>query len=57
MIHFQITWRGIMSKILCTPYSRKEPWEFRATRYNVRMDRCLSLFCFNQKIEIRARSL
>ncbi|KAI8968584.1 RAI1 like PD-XK nuclease-domain-containing protein [Mycotypha africana] len=29
-----ITWRGIMTKILCTPYSRKDAWEFRATRYN-----------------------
>ncbi|RCH99426.1 Protein rai1, partial [Rhizopus stolonifer] len=28
-----VTWRGILTKILCTPYSRKEPWEFRATRY------------------------
>lgn len=30
-----VTWRGIMTKILCTPYSRKEPWELRATKYNV----------------------
>lgn len=30
-----VTWRGIMTKILCTPYSRKEPWELRATRHNV----------------------
>ncbi|KAI7891728.1 RAI1 like PD-XK nuclease-domain-containing protein [Mucor mucedo] len=29
-----ITWRGIMTKLLCTPYSRKEGWELRATRYN-----------------------
>ncbi|CAO0796606.1 unnamed protein product [Mucor circinelloides] len=29
-----VTWRGIMTKILCTPYSRKEPWELRATKYN-----------------------
>ncbi|KAI8050035.1 RAI1 like PD-XK nuclease-domain-containing protein [Thamnidium elegans] len=29
-----VTWRGIMTKILCTPYSRKEGWEFRATRYD-----------------------
>lgn len=29
-----ITWRGIITKILCTPYSRKEGWELRATRYN-----------------------
>ncbi|KAI8377325.1 hypothetical protein BD560DRAFT_325731 [Blakeslea trispora] len=28
-----VTWRGIMTKILCTPYSRREPWELRATRY------------------------
>lgn len=25
-----------MTKILCTPYSRKEAWELRATRYNVK---------------------
>ncbi|KAI9317756.1 RAI1 like PD-XK nuclease-domain-containing protein [Dichotomocladium elegans] len=29
-----VTWRGIMTKIFCTPYSRKEPWELCATRYN-----------------------
>ncbi|KAL0146172.1 RAI1 like PD-XK nuclease-domain-containing protein [Mucor lusitanicus] len=29
-----VTWRGIMTKLLCTPYSRKEPWELRATKYN-----------------------
>ncbi|KAG2214531.1 hypothetical protein INT46_003081 [Mucor plumbeus] len=29
-----VTWRGIMTKILCTPYSRKEPWELRATKHN-----------------------
>ncbi|ORY92994.1 RAI1 like PD-XK nuclease-domain-containing protein [Syncephalastrum racemosum] len=28
-----VTWRGIMTKLLCTPYSR-DPWELRATRYN-----------------------
>ncbi|KAI9308347.1 RAI1 like PD-XK nuclease-domain-containing protein [Cunninghamella echinulata] len=28
-----ITWRGIMTKILCTPYCRTEPWELRATKY------------------------
>ncbi|KAI8992593.1 RAI1 like PD-XK nuclease-domain-containing protein [Pilobolus umbonatus] len=28
-----ITWRGILAKMLCTPYSRREPWELRATRY------------------------
>ena len=25
-----------MTKILCTPYSRKDQWELRATRYNVK---------------------
>ncbi|ORZ25307.1 RAI1 like PD-XK nuclease-domain-containing protein [Absidia repens] len=29
-----ITWRGIMTKLLCTPYCRNEPWELRATKYN-----------------------
>ncbi|KAG1169830.1 hypothetical protein G6F70_008113 [Rhizopus microsporus] len=29
-----VTWRGIMTKILCTPYSRRDAWELRATRYN-----------------------
>ncbi|KAI8374469.1 RAI1 like PD-XK nuclease-domain-containing protein [Radiomyces spectabilis] len=29
-----ITWRGIITKIMCTPYTRNEPWELRATRYN-----------------------
>ncbi|CEP09637.1 hypothetical protein [Parasitella parasitica] len=29
-----ITWRGIMTKIMCTPYSRNEPWELRATKHN-----------------------
>ncbi|KAI8076909.1 uncharacterized protein BX664DRAFT_367400 [Halteromyces radiatus] len=29
-----VTWRGIMTKLLCTPYCRNEPWELRVTRYN-----------------------
>ncbi|KAI7897652.1 RAI1 like PD-XK nuclease-domain-containing protein [Cokeromyces recurvatus] len=28
-----VTWRGIMTKLMCTPYSRKEAWTLRATRY------------------------
>ncbi|KAJ8663683.1 hypothetical protein O0I10_000932 [Lichtheimia ornata] len=28
-----VTWRGIMTKIFCTPFTRNEPWELRATRY------------------------
>ncbi|ORX44911.1 hypothetical protein DM01DRAFT_1295045 [Hesseltinella vesiculosa] len=28
-----VTWRGIMTKLLCTPYARNEPWELRLTRY------------------------
>ncbi|KAI9481344.1 MAG: RAI1 like PD-XK nuclease-domain-containing protein [Benjaminiella poitrasii] len=29
-----VTWRGIMTKLLCTPYARREPWKLRASRYN-----------------------
>ncbi|GES96748.1 RAI1-domain-containing protein [Rhizophagus clarus] len=29
-----ISWRGIFTKMLCTPYNRNEPWEFGATLYN-----------------------
>ncbi|CAO3621899.1 unnamed protein product [Cunninghamella blakesleeana] len=29
-----VTWRGIMTKILCTPYCRTDAWELRATKYN-----------------------
>ncbi|KAI9279752.1 RAI1 like PD-XK nuclease-domain-containing protein [Sporodiniella umbellata] len=29
-----VTWRGILTKLLCTPFSRKDRWELRATRYN-----------------------
>ncbi|KAF7723121.1 Dom-3 Z [Apophysomyces ossiformis] len=32
-----VTWRGIISKIMCTPYQQGDPWEFRATRYDVKM--------------------
>ncbi|KAF9108792.1 hypothetical protein BGX27_008235 [Mortierella sp. AM989] len=28
-----ICYRGILTKIMCTPYSRNEPWELRATLY------------------------
>ncbi|KAI9499528.1 RAI1 like PD-XK nuclease-domain-containing protein [Zychaea mexicana] len=27
-----VTWRGIMTKLFCTPFSRNEPWELRVTR-------------------------
>ncbi|KAI8148932.1 RAI1 like PD-XK nuclease-domain-containing protein [Fennellomyces sp. T-0311] len=27
-----VTWRGIMTKLFCTPFARNEPWELRATR-------------------------
>ncbi|KAJ8652535.1 hypothetical protein O0I10_011860 [Lichtheimia ornata] len=27
-----VTWRGIMTKIFCTPFTRNEPWKLRATR-------------------------
>ncbi|KAI8851525.1 hypothetical protein BC829DRAFT_386911 [Chytridium lagenaria] len=29
------TWRGIMTKIFCTPYSNRDAWELRATFYKV----------------------
>ncbi|CAG8590783.1 16336_t:CDS:2 [Racocetra persica] len=29
-----ISWRGIFTKILCTPYNRNEPWELGATLWN-----------------------
>ncbi|KAG1446202.1 hypothetical protein G6F56_009650 [Rhizopus delemar] len=29
-----VTWRGIMTKLLCTPFSRKDRWELRATKHN-----------------------
>ncbi|KAI8059289.1 hypothetical protein BC940DRAFT_328364 [Gongronella butleri] len=29
-----VTWRGIMTKLLCTPYARREAWDLRLTRYN-----------------------
>ncbi|KAL0082305.1 hypothetical protein F4703DRAFT_1739362 [Phycomyces blakesleeanus] len=28
-----VTWRGIMTKIMCTPTTRNEPWMLRATRH------------------------
>ncbi len=28
-----ICYRGILTKIMCTPYSRNEPWELGATLY------------------------
>ncbi|KAI9275589.1 RAI1 like PD-XK nuclease-domain-containing protein [Phascolomyces articulosus] len=28
-----ITWRGIMTKLFATPFSRNEPWELRVTRH------------------------
>ncbi|CAG8780840.1 14890_t:CDS:2, partial [Acaulospora morrowiae] len=30
-----VSWRGIFTKILCTPYNRNEPWELGATLWNV----------------------
>ncbi|CAB4490811.1 unnamed protein product [Rhizophagus irregularis] len=30
-----VSWRGIFTKLLCTPYNRNESWEFGATLYNV----------------------
>ncbi|KAG0057783.1 Dom-3 Z [Gryganskiella cystojenkinii] len=29
-----ICYRGILTKIMCTPYARNEPWELGATRFN-----------------------
>ncbi|CAG8777930.1 19989_t:CDS:2 [Cetraspora pellucida] len=29
-----VSWRGIFTKILCTPYNRNEPWELGATLWN-----------------------
>ncbi|KAI7868172.1 hypothetical protein BDF14DRAFT_1725080 [Spinellus fusiger] len=28
-----VTWRGIMTKILCTPFTKNEPWILRATKH------------------------
>jgi RAT1-interacting protein len=29
-----VTWRGIMTKVLCTPYAQNEPWQFACCRRN-----------------------
>lgn len=29
-----ICYRGLLTKIMCTPYARNEPWEMGATLYN-----------------------
>ena len=29
-----ITWRGHLTKIMCTPYETREPWQMAATLYN-----------------------
>ena len=29
-----ITWRGHLTKIMCTPYEKREPWQMAATLYN-----------------------
>ncbi|CAG8575126.1 9954_t:CDS:2 [Ambispora leptoticha] len=29
-----VSWRGIFTKILCTPFTRNEPWELGATLWN-----------------------
>ncbi|RIB30430.1 RAI1 like PD-XK nuclease-domain-containing protein [Gigaspora rosea] len=29
-----VSWRGVFTKILCTPYNRNEPWELGATLWN-----------------------
>ena len=31
-----VTWRGILTRILCTPYCRNEAWQLAATRHKVR---------------------
>ncbi|CAG8477170.1 17635_t:CDS:2 [Acaulospora colombiana] len=30
-----VSWRGVFTKILCTPYNRNEPWELGATLWNI----------------------
>ena len=29
-----IAWRGILTKLLCSPYNHQEPWKVAATLYN-----------------------
>ena len=29
-----ISWRGLLTKLLCTPYNKTEPWKMAATLYN-----------------------
>ena len=29
-----VTWRGHLTKMLCTPYENREPWKMAATRFN-----------------------
>lgn len=29
-----VTWRGLLTKLLCSPYSKTEPWRLAATLYN-----------------------
>ena len=29
-----ITWRGMLTKMLCSPYNKTEPWKVAATLYN-----------------------
>jgi RAT1-interacting protein len=33
-----MTWRGIMTKLLCTPYERVEDWQLDISRYRVSQD-------------------
>ena len=29
-----VTWRGMLTKMLCSPYNKTEPWKVAATLYN-----------------------
>ena len=29
-----VTWRGMITKMLCSPYNKSEPWKVAATLYN-----------------------
>jgi RAT1-interacting protein len=40
-----VTWRGIMTRIMCTPYNRRDPWLLAVVRREVRRRRPLSGAC------------
>jgi hypothetical protein len=36
-----VTWRGVLTKIICTPFRRSEPWDFNILRRAVQRRRSI----------------